>query len=203
MNENNPTSLIQSSSTFADVADVFQGSAARKVERRSLDRSTHTAQKLTPVDQRVAELSDDLSRALETSARQNDQLVTAQRELKVKNQQVAKLQAELASAKKQLGITTVNTTTPYRQVGKVDLIAQQKDVIDVLDELVQEGNRGFQSVYHVLDPIKRMLLDGHSVILSQNNTQGEDLVGLTDVLEDYAEKYQLSIISVEGKLAEV
>ncbi len=203
MNENKSTSISQSSSTFADLADVFQGSVARKVERRALGRNAQTEQKLTPVDQRVSELSDDLSRALEASARQNDLLVTAQRELKVKNQQVAILQAELASAKKQLGITTVNTTAPYRQVGKVDLIAQQKDVIDVLDDLVQEGNRGFQGIYHVLHPIKRMLLDGHSVILSQSNPQGEDLVGLVDVLEDYAEKYQLSIISVEGKLAEI
>lgn len=206
MNENNPSSssLIQSSLSFADVADAFQGGTARKVERRLMERgTTQSAHALTPVDQRVAELSDDLSRALEASSRQSDQLVTAQRELDIKEQQLEKLKAELAAAKEKLGVVTVQATDAGTTAKSVEVLEQQKDVIDVLDDLVQEGNRGFRSIYYVIEPLARMLTDGHSVIVNKSNNHGEGLLGLTDILDEYAEKYQQGSLYVEGKIADI
>lgn len=202
LNKNNPSSATQVSLKLSDLEEAFQGSTARKVERRSMERSTPSTHILTPVDQRVAELSSDLNHALEASARQSDRLVAAQRELDVKDQQLEKLQADLAIAKEKLGIANVCASTVDSAAKNADLHEQQKDVIDVLDELVQEGNRGFRSIYCVLDPLKRMLSEGHSVIVNKNNGHGEGLLGLTDILDDYAEKYQQSLLSVEGKIAD-
>lgn len=189
----------QESLTFRNLRDALEGNAALSTEQRS-DGISATACHAQPAAKRVAYLLGELGQAHDLMGRYEDQLVTKERELVVKQQEVAALQQELAAAKKQLGITPPKAVLPEK-AEKEDLVIRQKEVIDVLDSLVQEGNAGFLALYEVIDPIKQLLEDEHSVILSRSTSHGESLMSLTKVVTDYIEKYQLSLIEVDGRLS--
>jgi hypothetical protein len=125
----------------------------------------------------------------------------AEREIDAKDQEIASLQKQLASAKAQLGISSSNMPLCSDRNSVSALAERQQGVIDVLDKLVQEGNTGLFNVYEVVSPIKDLLDAGHSVILSEKNENGKALTGLVATLDQYAETYETSLSAVRGKLA--
>ncbi|MDK1290103.1 hypothetical protein [Pseudoalteromonas umbrosa] len=188
------------------VSKVFQGSAAldaaHSIESRCDSRGANEvgADSLTPVDERIQQLSAELGEAFGFMGQYEDELVTARRELNAKDAELASLRAELAEAKERMGVATTNTiTTPSNKLDK-DITQRQREVIATLDSLVQEGNSCFIKIFETLEPIQQLLQDGHSLIINKNTSQGDNILNLLEPLMTYMENYQLSLVKVNGKL---
>ncbi len=181
---------------------LFQGIAACDIFQQSLESGKLVkVVEGTPVDERVLELHDDLNKAFQLNAIQADQLVTTERELTERNLEVAELQQELAAAKKQLGISPTTKVVDGTQAHNPDLIKRQREVIDVINGLVQDSNRDFVEIHEIVEPLKNMLEDGHSVILSSGTKLGDDIARIITMIEDYFHTFNLRHIEVRGKLS--